>query len=99
MIYADPDFRRGTPSVEAYAGKYGNLTKEDQAWFTNQYLNSEEEMEHPYASPLLAPSLRGLPPALLITAEHATIRDEGEQYGQRLNEAGLPVTVTRYQGM
>jgi acetyl esterase len=99
MIYPDTDFRRETPSVEAYAGKYGNITKEDHAWFTKHYLNSAEEIEHPYASPLLAPSLRGLPPALIITAEYDTMRDEGEQYGQRLKEAGVPVTVTRYQGM
>jgi acetyl esterase len=78
MIYPDTDFRRETPSVEAYAGKYGNLTKEDYAWFTNHYLNSAEDMEHPQASPLLAPSLCGLPPALIITAEYDTMRDEGE---------------------
>jgi acetyl esterase len=99
MIYPDTDFRRETPSVEAYAGKYGNLTKEDYAWFTNHYLNSAEDMEHPQASPLLAPSLCGLPLALIITAEYDTMRDEGEQYGQRLKEAGVPVTVTRYYGM
>lgn len=99
MIYPDTNFRRETPSVEAYAGKYGNLTREDHAWFTNHYLNSVEEMEHPQASPLLAPSLRGLPSALIITAEYDTLRDEGEQYGQRLKKAGVPVTVTCYYGM
>lgn len=99
MIYPDTDFRRATPSVEAYAGRYGNLTREDHAWFTNHYLNSLEEMEHPQASPLLAPSLRGLPPALIITAEYDTLRDEGERYGQRLKEAVVPVTVIRYYGM
>src|SRR6266700_779489 len=99
LIYPDLDFKRNTSSVQAYAGKYGNITREDLVHFGNYYLNSEQEKENPLASPLRASSLHGLPPALIVTAEYDMLRDEGEQYAQRLKEAGVPVTVTRYQGM
>lgn len=99
MIYPDVDFRRQTPSVVAFEGRYGNLTREEQDWLKNHYLNSAQEVEDPLVSPLLARDLRGLPPALIITAEYDTLRDEGEQYGQRLKEAGVPATISRYDGM
>lgn len=99
LIYPDLDFRRTNFSIQEYAGKYGNITREGQHWFMDQYLTSPEEKLNPQVSPLLEPNLRGLPPALIITAEYDALRDEGEQYGQRLKEAGVPVTISRYQGM
>jgi acetyl esterase len=99
LIYPDLDFRRSNFSIREYTGKYGNITRESQNWFMDHYLNNAEEKLNPLVSPLLAPDLKGLPPALIITAEYDALRDEGEQYGQRLEEAGVPVTVSRYQGM
>ncbi len=98
LIYPATDMRMNTPSMDENADGY-YLTKDDMIWFTGHYLNSDEEKLHPIASPFLAENLEGLPPALVITAGYDPLRDEGERYGQRLKEAGVPVTISRYDGM
>ncbi len=75
------------------------LTRAAMDWFTGHYLASPDQKRHLEVSPLLAPNLSGLPPALVITAEFDPLRDEGEAYAQRLEQAGVPVTVSRYPGM
>ncbi len=75
------------------------LSKAEMTWYWDRYLGPHGDRADPYACPLNAPDLRGLPPAYIITAGHDVLRDEGEAYALRLREAGVPVTVARYDDM
>ncbi len=66
--------------------------------FNAFYLDSGADPADPRVSPIKRADLTGLPAALVITAEHDPLRDEGELYAARLAEAGVPVTVSRYAG-
>ena len=66
--------------------------------FNSFYLGSGADPADPLVSPLKREDLAGLPAALVITAEHDPLRDEGELYGRRLLEAGVDATVSRYEG-
>ena len=67
-------------------------------WFWDQYLPNKDERDEVYVSPLNAEidRLAGLPQALIITAEHDVLRDEGEAYARKLEQAGVTATSTRY---
>lgn len=73
--------------------------KRMKLWFRECCLPGEGDAFHPWASPMRAESLAGLPPALVITAEVDLLRDDGEEYARRLREAGVKVTAKRYDGM
>lgn len=77
------------------------LTKNMMKWFWDNYTTKEEERNQIYASPLRASleELKGLPPTLVQTAENDVLRDEGEAYARKMNEAGVSVSLVRYQGM
>jgi acetyl esterase len=98
LIYPATDAAFDTPSYRDNADGY-LLTTGDMRWFWNHYLNSPAEAANPVASPLRAARLSDLPPALVITAEFDPLRDEGERYARRLEEAGVPARLTRYDGM
>lgn len=85
------------PSVASFAVGYG-LDQSEMEHYAAQYLASAADGGHPYASPLLAADLAGLPAAHVMTAEYDVLRDSGEAYAHRLREAGVHVTHQRMQG-
>jgi acetyl esterase len=75
------------------------LTRDGMRWYWDHYLSTPADASNPYAAPLVAQDLSGLPAALVITAEFDPLCDEGEVYGRRLQAAGVPTTCSRYDGM
>jgi acetyl esterase len=75
------------------------FNKTSVRWYWNHYLTDPADGLDPLASPLLAESHADLPPALVITAEYDPLRDEGEYYAEKLHAAGVPTTLSRYDGM
>ena len=77
------------------------LTRNMMIWFWDNYTKDAAQRRETYASPLQAPtdSLQGLPPALVQTAHSDVLRDEGEAYARKLNEAGVDVIAVRYNGL
>jgi acetyl esterase len=98
LIYPITDYSFDTASYLENKEGY-MLTRDLMKWFWNHFVEDEGQAKDPYVSPLRAENLSGLPPALIVTAEYDPLRDEGEAYGQRLQEAGVNVTLSRYPGM
>lgn len=86
------------PSYTENAEGYG-LSRPGMHWFWDHYLASPDQGANPLASPMRAPDLAGLPPALVLTAEFDPLRDEGEAYGARLAEAGVTARTVRLDGV
>lgn len=77
------------------------LSRNMMKWFWDAYTTDAGKRKELHASPLQAKpeQLSGLPPALIQVAEYDVLRDEGEAYGRKLNEAGVEVTLVRYDGL
>ena len=90
----DPPTKSYLENSEGYG-----LTRKGMIYFWNLYLNDVSQMRNPYAAPLNALDLRGLPPALVLTAEHDVLRDEGAEYARRLAADGVPVTYECVEGV
>jgi acetyl esterase len=99
LVYPVTDVRLSHPSIDQNADGY-LLTKADMLWFREHYVG-DHGWTDPLVSPLLATeeAVRGVAPALVITAEYDPLRDEGEAYAERLRAAGVAATATRYEGM
>ena len=98
LIYPVTDVMRETRSYADFAEGY-MLTRDSMRWFIAHYLSSRDAARDWRVSPLRAPSLAGLPPALIVTAGFDPLRDEGEIYANRLRDAGVMVDHVCYGGM
>ena len=94
----DANFETGSYK-ELGEGRF--LTRNMMIWFWDNYLPDKKARKEIFASPLNATlgQLKGLPPALIQTAENDVLRDEGEAYARKLDDAGVKVTLTRYGGL
>jgi acetyl esterase len=97
LIYpvTDADFSRASyrENAEGYL-----LTTKAMEWFWGHYVPDRAQRTEAYAAPLRAKDLAGLPPAFVLTAEYDPLRDEGEAYARRLEQAGVPTVLKRYAG-
>ncbi|QFG31406.1 alpha/beta hydrolase [Pseudomonas umsongensis] len=100
LLWPVTDANFDTGSYNQYAEGHF-LTRNMMKWFWDNYTTDPKQRNEIYASPLRATpaQLKGLPPALVQTAGADVLRDEGEAYARKLDEAGVAVTSVRYNGM
>lgn len=98
LLYPALSGAMDTASYDDYAQGYF-LTRDVMAFCWETYLGKEGKPGDPYAEPLHAETLRRLPPATILSCEYDPLRDEAEQYAQRLRESGVAVRCERLPGM
>lgn len=96
LVYPVVDHDLTTSSYEQYADAGLILNRHTMVWLWDHYLPDEAARANPDASPLRAPDHSGLPPAYVLIAEYDPLRDEGLAYAAKLEAAGVPVTLRRY---
>jgi acetyl esterase len=97
LVYPVTDADLDTASYTD-AGNQLIVSRDSMSWFWDQYVPDPAHRTDPGVSPLRAADLAGLPPAVVITAEHDVMRDEGEAYVDKLRAAGVPVEHQRFGG-
>jgi acetyl esterase len=98
LIYPITDSVGGQRSRDEFAKGF-LLSKADMDWFEHHYLPPGADHADPRVSVLRADDLAGLPPAYVTTAGFDPLRDEGEAYATRMQEAGVPVALRRHPGL
>lgn len=98
LAYPNTDLTLSQPSVKGKGTGWG-ITADDIAWGAALWVPAPALRADPAVSPLHATDLSGLPPAVIVTAEHDPLRDEGEAYAARLATAGVPVRHRRENKM
>ena len=97
LVYPVTDTDEERESYKTFAEGY-LLTAEAMAWFFDCYFNNDSERADVRAAPIRAGDLSGLPPALVMTASHDPLFDEGRAYAEKLKAAGVPTDYRNYQG-
>jgi acetyl esterase len=98
LVYPSTDARFREPSHTIFAEGFF-LTRASMEWFREQYLPDESDWDSPLAAPIEQPDLRGVAPALVVTAGFDPLRDEGRRYAERLADAGVPTRYRCYDDM
>lgn len=98
LVYPATNHGFDTESYAENANGYF-ITRDDMERFWDDYLETPRDGRHPYASPLGASDLTDLPPATVLTAGFDPLRDEGREYADRLEDAGVPVSRFEYDDM
>ncbi|WP_406368840.1 alpha/beta hydrolase [Streptomyces sp. NBC_00647] len=98
LVYPNTDLTLSCPSTRSKATGWG-LTSDDVAWGAGQWVPDPARRADPEVSPLYAADLGGLPPTVVVTAEHDPLRDEGDAYATRLAAANVPVRHRCETGM
>jgi acetyl esterase/lipase len=100
MMWPIVDANFDTESYKLY-GAQRFLTTPLMKWMYDQYTTDPKQRKEIYASPLQATvdQLKGLPPVFIQVAENDILRDEGEAFGRKLDEAGVVVSTVRYNGV
>ena len=97
LLYPAVEVEYESPSMRENGAGYF-LTQDALRWFYGHYLGDADPHQW-QVSPLLAPDLTGVPPALVITAEYDPLRDQGMAYAARLADAGVAVDAKMYEGV
>jgi acetyl esterase len=98
LIYPNTDLTLSLPSAREKASGWG-ISIDDITWGIEFWVPDAAQRADPVVSPLFEPDLGGLPTALIVTAEHDPLRDQGEAYAARLEAAGTPVLLRREPAM
>ncbi|MFZ2043778.1 MAG: alpha/beta hydrolase fold domain-containing protein [Trebonia sp.] len=96
LVYPVTDCDLDRTSYHEYDGAEFIVNRRDMAWYWDHYVPEPAARMNPYASPLRAPDMSGLPPLYLVTAEHDPLRDEGFAYADRMRAARVPVEHRHY---
>jgi acetyl esterase len=98
LLYPWLDLSSKRPSYRLFADGF-YLREADLDWYRDHYLREVDDALDPRCSPLLAADFRDLAPAYVVTAGFDPLRDEGEEYAERLSAAGVPAALRRHEGL
>ncbi len=99
LVYPIADYAMTAASYETFAEGYGILTRAAMVWFRDHYLRTPDDAEDWRASPIRAATLKGVAPAIIVTAECDVLHDDGLDYAAALRNAWVPVEYREYEGM